>query len=74
MFKLQKQPVYDIKMLENTTVLSLRDRGQPKRRKRMPTGGRFFPCVTGVNPEDCVTLVLRARFFPCVTGVNLRFA
>ena len=52
MFKLQKQPVYDIKMLENTTVLSLRDRGQPKRRKRMPTGGRFFPCVTGVNPNS----------------------
>ena len=30
MFKLQKQPVYDIKMLENTTVLSLRDRGHPE--------------------------------------------
>lgn len=44
MFKLQKQPVYDIKKLENTTVLSLRDRGQPGFGVASPTGAHSsFP-------------------------------
>ena len=56
---MQKYRVYDIKKLENTTIFSLRDRGQPQPEGVILLTFRFFPCVTGVNLNICVLVSLR---------------
>ena len=71
MFKLQKQPVYDIKKLENTTVLSLRDRGQPIHMQKVALAVVVLSLRDRGQPPKEKTRSDRKQFFPCVTGVNL---
>ena len=71
MCKMQKRQVYDIKNLENTTVPSLHDRGQPVHKRNFQKKYLFPPCMTGVNLMSIEELQNLEKFPPCMTGVNL---
>ena len=71
MCKMQKRQVYDIKNLENTTVPSLHDRGQPI----YITIQSVIIWVPSLHDRGQPKIMKPAHsssgFHPCMTGVNL---